>query len=82
VDVTTLFQLRSLINDEVRNANDKMKAFYNAMERHDFRTFQRKEDEFPIIIGGRQLHEYLKVLRKIKSLGGTEFDEYWSEDRA
>lgn len=82
VNLNTLYQLRSLINDEVRTAEDKKEAFYKAMLRHDRRVFKRPEDKEPIIIGGQPIYIYLDVLRKIKSLGGTEFDEYWSDDRA
>lgn len=81
VNLTTLYQLRSLINDEVRNSEDKKKAFYQAMEQHNVGVFKRPEDSYPIHVGGQPIHEYLEVLRKVKSLGGTEFDEYWSEDR-
>jgi len=82
VNLTTLYQLRSLINEEVRNAENKKKAFYQLMQRHNDRVFQRQEDYQPIQVGGQSIHAYLEVLRKVKALGGTEFDEYWSEDRA
>lgn len=82
VNLTTLYQLRSLINEEVRNAENKKKAFYQLMQRHNDRVFQRQGDDHPIQVGGQSIHAYLEVLRKVKALGGTEFDEYWSEDRA
>lgn len=82
VDLSTLYQLRSLITDEVRNAQDKKKAFQQSMERHDDRVIKRPGDSYPIHIGGQPIYIYLAVLRKVKSLGGTEFDEYWSDDRA
>lgn len=47
------------------------------MQRHDTRVFKRSEDFDPINIGGWPIYRYLEVLRKVKSLGGTEFDEYW-----
>ncbi|MCM2532128.1 hypothetical protein NDK43_06670 [Neobacillus pocheonensis] len=49
------------------------------MERHDDRVFQRPEDSYPIQIGGYPIYMYLEVLRKIKKVGGLEFDEYWME---
>jgi 1-aminocyclopropane-1-carboxylate deaminase/D-cysteine desulfhydrase-like pyridoxal-dependent ACC family enzyme len=80
VNLSTLYQLRSLINDEVRNAEDKKEAFYQAIEQHDNRVFKRPENSYSIPVGGQPIQVYLEVLRKIKSLGGTEFDEYWSEN--
>jgi len=80
VNLSTLYQLRSLIKDEVRNAEDKKKAFHKSMQRHDNGVFERQEDSYPIKVGGQPIHQYLEVLRKVKALGGTEFDEYWSED--
>ncbi|WHS73258.1 hypothetical protein OF864_15440 [Bacillus cereus] len=82
VNLNILYTLRSLINDEIRNAEDKKKAFYQAMQRHDTRVFKRPEDSYPIHVGDWPFYEYLEVLRKVKALGGTEFDEYWSEDQA
>ncbi|MFA2569440.1 hypothetical protein IQ781_04325 [Bacillus sp. N447-1] len=82
VDLNILYTLRSLINDEIRNAENKREAFYQAMQRHDTRVFKRPEDFAPINIGGWPIYRYLEVLRKVKTLGGTEFDEYWSADRA
>ncbi|MFB5198601.1 hypothetical protein ACE198_27680 [Neobacillus sp. KR4-4] len=79
VNISILFQLRSLINNDIRYAENKKQKFFEAMQRHDVRVFKRPEDDYPIHIGGRMMQEYLEVLRKIKSLGGTEFDEYWSE---
>jgi hypothetical protein len=79
-EMGTLHQLRSLINDDVRNAEDKKNAFYEAMKRHDDRVFKRPGDRYPIHVGGCPMYRYVDVLRKVKSLGGTEFDEYWSED--
>ncbi|MEH6982967.1 hypothetical protein [Priestia megaterium] len=80
VNLDTLYQLRSLIDDEVRNAEDKKKAFYKSLQRHDNRVFQRPEDSYPIHVGGKPIYQYLEVLRQVKALGSTEFDEYWSED--
>ncbi|PFF30660.1 hypothetical protein CN327_22810 [Bacillus cereus] len=82
VNLNILYTLRSLINDEIRNAEDKKKAFYQAMQRHDTRVLKRPEDSYPIHVGGWPFYEYLEVLRKVKDLGGTEFDEYWSTDQA
>ncbi|MGE7935805.1 hypothetical protein [Bacillus paramycoides] len=82
VNLNILYTLRSLINDEIRNAEDKKKAFYQAMQRHDTRVFKRPGDSYPIHVGGWPFSKYLEVLRRVKSLGGTEFDEYWSEDQA
>lgn len=79
VNLSILYKLRSLINDKVRNAPDKKKAFRRAMERHDNSVIKRPEDKYPVPTGGEPMHVYLYVLRKIKSFGGTEFDEYWSE---
>ncbi|MCX2828371.1 hypothetical protein ORL93_21985 [Bacillus sp. DHT2] len=82
VDLSVLYQLRSFINTDVRNAADKKQAFYEAMKRNDTRVIQRPKDDCPIHIGGQPIYAYLAVLRKIKSLGGTEFDKYWIDDRA
>ncbi|MDA1634014.1 hypothetical protein PDK11_14250 [Bacillus cereus] len=82
VDLNILYTLRSLINDEIRDAENKREAFYKAMQRHDTRVLKRQEDFAPINIGGWPIYRYLEVLRKVKSLGGTEFDEYWNEDQA
>ncbi|ALC53183.1 hypothetical protein ACN91_16825 [Bacillus cereus] len=82
VNLNILYTLRSLINDEIRNAEDKKEAFYQAMQRHNTRVFKRPEDAYPIHVGGWHFYEYLEVLRKVKALGGTEFDEYWSQEQA
>ncbi|MDT9027879.1 hypothetical protein [Rossellomorea yichunensis] len=79
VDITVLYTLRSLINDEIRNAENKKQKFFEAMQKHDDRVFKRPGDAYPIHVGGYPINEYLNVLGKVKSLGSTEFDEYWSE---
>ena len=81
VNLSVLYQLRSLISDKVRKADDKKKAFYESMKRHDNTVFRRKQDTYPIQTGGRRM-EYIETLKLVKSLGGIEFDEYWTEDQA
>lgn len=81
VDLSTLYQLRSLINEEVRNEEDKRAAFYRKMEKHDNSVFQRPGDDYFINRGGSSMSTYLHTLRKIKELGGTEFDKYWEDNQ-